>query len=243
MRVFKNCFDMIREIDRDLKVCGITVPVNHYQNKKLKGKNRITKELVGVSFTISKPLEGRKEMLEFMFKKDADRIEKYCHQEHKDRTCGSALNPGNSWKIRQDLWQKFMVDGEKKFDYTYSERMHWQLNTVLGALGDDIHSRQAIIQIFQADIDSKKFGGDTRIPCSVDYQIMIRNNRVHIIYHIRSNDYFAHFPIDIWLAAELMQWFQQKLKTKYPGLKTGSMIYFCGSLHAYHWDLEKWVIF
>ena len=233
---------MIKEVDRDLKVQGITVPVKHYQNKKLDGKNKDTKELVGVSFTIAKPLVQRDEMLEYVFKKDWKRIKKYCIQEHKDRVCGNSLNPGNSYKIRQDMWQKF-IEGEDRFSYTYSERMWWQYKNILQTLKEDKHSRQAIIQIFQATIDNDRFGGDTRIPCSVDYQIMIRNNRIYLIYHIRSNDYFGHFPIDVWLAAEIMKWFRDKLKETYKGLETGSLIYFCGSLHAYAWDLDKWVIF
>lgn len=36
-RIFKDCFEMIREMDRELKVSGITVPVNHYQNQELSG--------------------------------------------------------------------------------------------------------------------------------------------------------------------------------------------------------------
>lgn len=243
MRVFRDCNEMIREIDRELKVSGITVPVKHYQNKRLEGDQQNTKELVGVSFTISKPLQRRDEMLQFLFKDDWKKIKNYCIQEHKDRTCGWPLNPGNSYKIRQDLWQKFMVKDETKFDYTYSERLHWQLNKIVDALKEDKHSRQAILQIFQAGIDIERFGGDTRIPCSLDYQVMIRNNRLYIIYHMRSNDYFAHFPIDIWLASEMISYFVKRLKGTYKDLKTGSLIYFAGSLHAYQWDLNKWVIF
>ena len=67
-RIFKNCFEMIREMDRELKVSGITVPVNHYQNQELSGDDRLTKELIGVSFVISKPYLGKREMLDFMFK-------------------------------------------------------------------------------------------------------------------------------------------------------------------------------
>jgi len=272
-RVFKNCLEMIKEIDRDLKVCGLTVPVKHYQNKKLVGENQLTKELIGVSFLISKPLVKRKEMLEFIFKEDANRIEKYCMQEHADRTSRRPLNPGNSYKIRKDMWHKFLTNPEKcdichgnkvilgaerkqetcwscdgageiqKFDYTYAERMSWQLSNAIDALIEDKHTRQALIQVFQANPDSGLYGGNTRIPCSVDYQILIRNNRVHVIYHMRSNDYFGHFPIDIWLAAELLQWFKSNLEPHYPFLKTGSLTYFCGSLHAYKWDIDKWVIY
>ena len=60
-RIFKDCFEMIREMDRELKVSGITVPVNHYQNQELSGDDRLTKELIGVSFVISKPYLGKRE--------------------------------------------------------------------------------------------------------------------------------------------------------------------------------------
>ena len=63
-RIFKDCFEMIREMDRELKVSGITVPVNHYQNQELSGDDRLTKELIGVSFVISKPYLGKREMLD-----------------------------------------------------------------------------------------------------------------------------------------------------------------------------------
>ena len=54
-RIFKDCLEMVQEMDRELKVSGITVPVKHYQNKELVGENHNTKELIGVNFIISKP--------------------------------------------------------------------------------------------------------------------------------------------------------------------------------------------
>jgi len=243
MRIFKDNYEMIKEIDRELLVQGITVPIKHYQNKKLSGDDKNTKELIGVSFCISKPLQKRYEMLEFIFKEDAKKIEKYCIQEHEDRISRVPSNPGNSYKIRQDMWQKFMVDNESKFDYTYSERMFWQLDNILKTIREDKHTRQAHMQIFNAEVDLKKTGGDTRIPCSVDYSFLIRNNRLHTIYHMRSNDYYGHFPIDIWLAAELGKWMTDELKEDYPELKSGMLTYFANSLHAYQWDLKQHVVF
>ena len=242
MRIFKNCYEMIREIDRELLVQGITVPVKHYQNQKLPAEKQNTKELVGVSFLISKPLQEREEMIKFIFPDDHEKILNYCKQEHEDRVCGIALNPGFSYQIRQDMWQKFMVNGETKFDYTYSERMFLKLDPIIKTLKEDKHSRQAVMQIFQPN-DLLLTGGDTRIPCSVDYSFVIRNNRLMTIYHMRSNDYYGHFPIDIYLAAELGKWITEQLSDTYPEVKSGSLIYFSNSLHAYSWDLEKHVVF
>ena len=124
-RIFKDCLEMIQEMDRELKVSGITVPVKHYQNQELSGEDQNTKELIGVNFVISKPYLKKREMLDFMFKGEAPNIEKYCQQELLDRVNREGLNPGNSYKIRLDLWQSLMSkkDGEK-FDYTYSERIN-----------------------------------------------------------------------------------------------------------------------
>lgn len=233
---------MIQEIDRELLVQGITVPVKHYQNKQLSGDEQVTKELVGVSFIISKPLQKRQEMLKFIFPTDWERIEKYCLQEHIDRVSGQSLNPGNSYKIRQDMWQKFMIDDGAHFDYTYSERMYDKLQLIIDTLKDDKHSRQAVMQIYQPS-DLQLTGGDTRIPCSVDFNFVIRNDHMYLIYHMRSNDFYGHFPIDIWCAAELMKWMTDKVKEFYPEVKYGSLIYFANSLHAYKWDLDKHVVF
>lgn len=242
MRVFRNCYEMIKEIDRELLVQGITVNVQHYQNIKLEGEEQNTKELVGVSFLISKPLLGREEMIKFIFPNDFQKIINYCKQEHLDRISRENLNPGNSYKIRQDMWQKFMISGETKFDYTYSERMYNKLDQIIKTLKEDKNTRQAIMQIFHPE-DTNKTGGDTRIPCSVDYSFIIRNGRLMTIYRMRSNDYYGHFPIDIYLAAELGKWMTEQINDVYPKIKPGSLIYFCNSLHAYAWDLEKHVVF
>ena len=200
---------MIREMDRELKVSGITVPVNHYQNQELSGDDRLTKELIGVSFVISKPYLGKREMLDFMFKDEAELIEKYCRAELSDRLDRSGVNPGKSWEIRRDLWQKLVskTRQEGRFDYTYSERLHifhkgpeiHQLDNVIMTLRDDPHSRRAMVMIFEPEDTRATAGALTRVPCSVSYQFLIRNNRLHVIYYIRSNDFFKHFAIDIWL--------------------------------------------
>ena len=247
MRVFRDCEEMIREMDREILQSGISVPLKHYQNQVLSGEDSITKELMGVAFTISKPLEKRREMIKHIFGDDTDRIEKYCIQEFADRTCGEPLNPGNSYKIRLDLWQKMMskVEGEK-FDYTYPERFcrFDQIDNVISLLTEDKHSRQAMMHIWHPDLDVGRGAGQTRVPCSIDYQFMIRNNRLYVIYHMRSSDILGHLPIDIWLTAELMKYVADKLKENGTSdLKYGSLLYFAGSLHAYAWNLRQRVIF
>ena len=235
-------------MDRELKVSGITVPVKHYQNQELTGENQNTKELLGVNFVISKPWLKKREMLDFLFKDEAQKIEDYCIQEIKDRVDRRGLNPGNSYKIRMDLWQKLMSKGKRdvdQFDYTYSERINYvrQLDNAIAALKDDIHTRRAMIMIFQPEDTMESMGYQTRIPFSISYQFLIRNNKLMILYYIRSNDYFKHFAIDIWLTHAIQEYVCQQLQGTYPGLKVGPLNYYAGSFHAYNEDLSNLVIF
>lgn len=244
-RIFRDCEEMIREIDRELYVSGITVPVNHYQNKILTGDNRLTKELIGVNFTISKPHLKRQEMLKFIFKDEAKKIDEYCWSEWEDRMNRDMPNPGKSYLIRKDLWQELMgKELDQMFDYTYSERLHTrsQFDNMIGVLKEDINSRRAMILIFNPEDMSLAEGANTRIPCSVSYQFLIRHDRIHCIYYIRSNDYFKHFAIDIWMAVQMMKQVQHDLNP-WHDLKMGSLTYMAGSLHAYNEDLTKWTIY
>lgn len=245
-RIFKDCLEMIQEMDRELKVSGITVPVKHYQNKALEGNNQNTKELIGVNFTISKPFLKKREMLDFIFKDEADKIEEYCKVEIEDRINKEGLNPGNSYLVRMDLWQELMSRSEDgRFDYTYSERINHQsqLDNAIAALKDDQHTRRAMVMIFDPIDTHNSAGFQTRIPCSVSYQFFIRNNKLMVVYYIRSNDYFKHFAIDIWLTHALQEYILKSLQGVYPGLKCGSLNYYAGSFHAYNEDLSNWVIY
>ena len=245
-RIFKDCLEMVQEMDRELKVSGITVPVKHYQNQKLEGASQNTKELTGVNFIISKPYLKKREMLDFLFKEEAQNIEDYCKQEIADRTCGEPLNPGNSYKIRLDLWQALMSKQEgDRFDYTYSERINNlnQLDNAISALKEDIHSRRSLISIWDPRDSCEVAGYNTRVPCSISYQFLIRNGKLMVLYYIRSNDYFKHFVIDIWLTHALQEFIIGELKEEYPHLKCGSLNYYGGSMHAYNDDLTKWVIY
>lgn len=246
MRIYKTIKDALDETFRDLKVRGSTVVCKSYQDKKLEGEDRNVKELMGVAFKIDKPNLNLRECIEFVFKEDTDRIIKYCEQEIKDRCSGQPLNPGNSYKIRKDMWSQFL-EGNKKFSYQYAERL-WtndQFKNVINCLKNDEGTRQAVLSVWNPDKDmrSEKLGGGNRIPCSLNYQFMIRNNRLHCIYSMRSNSAIEHCPIDLYCATGLMKYVVKELKSTYKNLRLGSLTYVCGSLHAFHWNLKNFILF
>lgn len=249
MRIYSNIYEALNETARDLLVRGIRVKCKSYQDKKLEGEDQYIRELIGVAFKISKPMENWEEAIGYIFKdpEEAKKILEYCKQEIKDRCSTEPLNPGNSYKIREDMWNKFLEGG--KFSYQYAERI-WtkhQMDKVLTALINDEGSRQAVLSIWNPDLDmdSNKLGGGNRIPCSLNYQFLIRNDRLHCIYHMRSNDFFGHHVIDLICAAGMMDYVVKTLKENgcYPDLKVGSLTYLSGSLHGFQWDLKNWVLF
>lgn len=246
MRIYKTFLDSLNETLRDLRVRGITTKCESYQDKKLKGEDKYVKELIGVAFKVDKPLLDRDEAIRYIYKEDADRIIKYCKQEIADRCSGKPLNPGNSYKVRPDMWSKFL-EGDNRFSYQYAERL-WtndQFKTVIECLKKDSGTRQAVLSVWNPDLDMNltKLGGGNRIPCSLNYQFLIRNNRLHCIYSMRSNDCLGHHIIDLYCASGLMEYVVKSLSKTYPNLKVGSLTYICGSLHVFRWDAEKWVTF
>lgn len=170
------------------------------------------------------------------------------------------VNPGDAWKIRPWVWEEFIHDdwfhSYKTFDYTYSERI--RLPDLLGQI--DLHptSRQYVFNIWK-DEDRFWVNGKRRIPCSLNYQILVRPNweiddkwnpilAVNMIYNMRSCDFLTHFPIDIIQAVNLLkhitehmnntQNFKEYDTTKWHDTYAlGKLYYNCASLHLYKKDL------
>lgn len=248
MRIYQTLYDAVNETARDLSVRGITVEVNSFQDKKLQGEDRFFKELVGVAFKVDKPLLHRDDVIGYIFRdpEEKKRIIKYCKQEIKDRCSGKKLNPGNSYKIRADLWNNFL-EGSGKFSYQYAERL-WtnnQFEHVIDTLKNDKGTRQAYLSVWDPniDMDGTKTGGVSRIPCSLGYQFLIRNDRLHCIYNMRSNDFLSHNCIDLYCCSGLMEYVVKRLKDTYPKLKVGSLTFIAGSLHETPWQLKEYVWF
>jgi thymidylate synthase len=251
--------EALREVERDLWEMGIDVHPQTMQDKKIAGDDDyMTKEVQSYGFMVTGPASARherlddvKDMVDYMYNGNgADSVMEYILLEFKDRIGGKPLNPGNSYKARRDVWNEFLHGGQ--FHYTYSERMSFQVQKVLDELRVRPESRQGVINIHSnicpsirygnthigKSLDFSNMGGTGRIPCSMYYQVMIRNNHVDLIYTMRSCDFLTHFPVDFSLALMLQEWYADCL-----GYDIGTFTYFTGSLHAYHKDMKVRGIF
>jgi len=229
MRIYSNFKEMHSEVGRDLVELGTFHSSDSVQGWKVKGNPLYDmKEIIGYSYK----LESIKDAHELFEKNEWD----YLFAEVAERVCGQPSNPGKSWEHRREVWEP-MLDIRNRFDYTYSERIAPQLNYVVEELEKNPNSRQGVILIYDKR-DRYCFGGVERIPCSLSYQFLVRGGYVHIIYNMRSCDYFTHFKFDSVLAYMLMDWMAIHLKRL-----AGTLTHNIGSLHCFRQDWEKAKIF
>ena len=230
MRIYSNSFELMSELGRELNSYGQTVKPKTYQNKVIEGKEEFeTKELICQQYCLTS-LGDPVWLFVFSHSKE------WADAEFKERiNTSEVINPGKAWELRKDLWEQFLVDG--KFDYTYNERMAI-LPYTIQLLRSDSDTRKAVLPIFNGngEDDTLYYHGNKRIPCSMYYDFLIRQNGkgekvLHICYHQRSSDFAQHFGNDIYLAWRLMKYVAQEV-----GVKPGYLYHTIDSLHIYKKD-------
>lgn len=246
MRIYSNARELMSEMGRDLWEMGLLNRPKTYQNKDIsQDENMVTKEEICKQYCLTEL-------------PDPDYLFVYTHtldwanEEFKERISGP-INPGNAWKLNPGMWEEFLVDTDKgkKFDYTYAERfnrinsvsknmeMSTVLKDVVKLLKDDPDTRKAIIPIFTGE-DTKNYDGKARIPCSMYYDLLIRDcgqgKQLNLMYHQRSSDFVGHFGDDVYLA-----WCMMEHIAKEVGVKAGFLYHTIDSLHCYKrdWHLLK----
>jgi thymidylate synthase len=218
------------ELGRELNSYGQTVKPKTYQNKVIEGKEEFeTKELICQQYCLTS-LGDPVWLFVFSHSKE------WADAEFQERIDTSdIINPGKAWELRKDLWEQFLVNG--KFDYTYNERMVI-LPYTIQLLKSDSDTRKAVLPIFNGndEDDTLYYHGNKRIPCSMYYDFLIRQNGkgekvLHICYHQRSSDFVTHFGNDVYLAWRLMEYVAKEV-----GVKPGYLYHTIDSLHSYKKD-------
>jgi len=225
MRIYSDCYELMSELFREVWEMGHIVHPNSMQNKVVKDDEQFsTKEITNYSYCLT-----RLHKVDFLFFAD-ERAKEWAKAEFAERVSFDYKNPGEAWKIRKELWEQFL-NRQGEFDYAYNKRMKISLHAVINELERNPDSRQAIISIWDPKIDVYGLGGITRVPCSIYYQILVRDGKVNIIYNQRSADVVTHFGNDVYLAFKLMEYVAHAI-----GIKPGHLFHNIGSLHAYKKD-------
>ena len=98
-------------------------------------------------------------------------------------------------------------------------------------LRKDSNSRRCIINI---NLPHFKNHDSKDIPCTCYFQILVRNNKLHWITTMRSQDIFLGFRNDIYCFTRLQEKLSEELN-----ISLGNYYHFVGSIHLYENQFEK----
>jgi thymidylate synthase len=123
----------------------------------------------------------------------------------------------------------FGAYGPRLFDWKQLN----QVENVSARLKENPYTRKAVIQLFDA-IDIKEVHKD--IPCTCTLQFLIRQDSLHMITYMRSNDAYLGLPHDIFSFTMLQEVIARSLS-----VELGIYKHIVGSLHLYdkHIDSAK----
>ena len=120
----------------------------------------------------------------------------------------------------------------------YSEENHNQYNSVLQELSKNPESRRAIMIYTRPSIwNEYNKDGMSDFICTNTVQAVIRNNQVHFIVQMRSNDAWAGYRNDVKWAKHVQSKLTNQLNTaQNRNYKVGDVFWQVGSLHLYEKD-------
>ena len=100
----------------------------------------------------------------------------------------------------------------------------------------DKDSRQAIMNIH---VPSDRHASNKDVACTLTLQFMIRENKLHMITNMRSNDIIRGFTNDVFQFTMLQECLMLQLRETYPELDLGHYYHNAGSMHIYdlHYDM------
>lgn len=129
-------------------------------------------------------------------------------------------------------WADISDDGETNnsaYGYRIFNKFGFdQWEYVKGLIRKDHNTRQAVIHIKDASNTPTK---DT--PCTVYLQFFLRDNKLNLSVHMRSNDIWMGVPYDMFSFCFLQVKMAMEL-----GVEVGSYTHYAGSLHMYQRDYD-----
>lgn len=181
----------------------------------------------------------------------------------EERVSGHPINPGEQWKA----WPyaaSAATHKEDVFDHSYAER-YWpknagqtpggyveedlpphrgirfeygDLHDLVTLLANEPLTRQAYLPVwFPEDLAAAKL--NKRVPCTLGYHFIMRDQKLHVVYPMRSCDYLRHFRDDVYLTIRLLLWVLdecRKINSSWDEVQPGTLTMHITSLHIFRND-------
>lgn len=111
------------------------------------------------------------------------------------------------------------------------------LQDLVELLVEQPHTRQAWIPLFFPEDTGRGDGG--RKPCTLGYQVIVRDGRMHMWYPLRSCDFVRHWRDDCYLAVRLLIWLLERCRERdawWGDVHPGTYSMHMTSLHVFKED-------
>lgn len=185
----------------------------------------------------------------------------------QERVAGRAVNPGD-WhdKWPYHAGQVRLHQNGGKYDHNYMERFwasqlgreirtpdgvtqHYMpfygyrfevgdLRDVVAQLNRDPLTRQAFLPVWFPEDTGATQG--QRVPCTLGYHFMIKDEALHVVYFLRSCEIYRHFTNDVYMAMRLGQWVRDQIvlpsEEGDTSLEMGTLTMHITSLHGFVGD-------
>jgi thymidylate synthase len=108
-------------------------------------------------------------------------------------------------------------------------------------LAKDKDTRQAIMNIH---LPADRHDGNKDVPCTLTLHFFIREDQLHLIVNMRSNDVILGFTNDVFQFTMLQEAMAVSLREVYPKLDVGMYFHNAGSMHIYdrHFEMAGKII-
>lgn len=170
MRIYKDFIEALPEIWRDLGKFGVRQRTQTMQDKYIfHDPEYETLEITNYNYMVVHPrLKDIEEVSETLGKRLNKKLfwKEYCEEEFRNRISNPPVNPGTSWKLREDYWSQFLETSPSGpvFSYTYSERISPQIETLIEKIKKYPDNRNLVLSIWDPCLDLKRVG-EHRVPC------------------------------------------------------------------------------
>jgi len=132
------------------------------------------------------------------------------------------------------LW-KGLINEDGGINSNYGQYINKQFDNVIKTLQDDKDSRRASIMILSVD---HLLSVTKDYPCTYALNFRIRNNKLNMTVHMRSQDAVFGMGNDAPAFSFVQEMVFVALKSAYPELKMGEYFHFADSLHVYERHFE-----
>lgn len=237
---------------------GTEVDVGQWHAQDVSGKPELVStelSFVGFRFTIPQEVKALQELIEPNLP--------WAEDHFLERVSGIPFNPAPSeaWWPFAVAGNSAHKDGEI-FSHTYPERywpkmaniggytssgretggvprvgiryLYGDLNDVIDLLFRSPLTRQAYLPVWFPE-DTGAIEGQ-RLPCSLGYHFLLRNDALSVHYAMRSCDFVRHFADDMYMTARLLQFVVGKLRELGMSIRAGQVHATISSLHFFAGD-------